>query len=219
MLAIGLDVRRAADYTALTVVENHIVRLEQNDENGVPQYQRCMDVRHLQRYPLNTPYSKIRDEMSNLIKTPQVMAMPWRLIVDATGVGRPVVDMLREANLNPCPMTITAGNAENYNEETNYWNVSKKILVSNLQVLLGNEDIRFADDLPMRDVVINELLAFRMKMTAKGNDTYEAWREKDHDDLVLAVAIACWYLERFGKKKPKKEKQSRRPSLATAKYM
>ena len=26
-----------------------------------------------------------------------------------------------------------------------------------------------------------------------GNDTCQAWREGDHDDLVLAVAVACWY--------------------------
>ena len=26
-----------------------------------------------------------------------------------------------------------------------------------------------------------------------GHDSYEAWRERDHDDLVLAVAFASWY--------------------------
>ncbi len=29
------------------------------------------------------------------------------------------------------------------------------------------------------------------------HDSYEAWREGDHDDLVLAVAMACWAGERF----------------------
>jgi hypothetical protein len=24
-------------------------------------------------------------------------------------------------------------------------------------------------------------------------DSYSAWREQDHDDLVLAVALACWW--------------------------
>ena len=27
-------------------------------------------------------------------------------------------------------------------------------------------------------------------------DTYEAWREGDHDDLVLAAAIGIWWAER-----------------------
>ena len=30
------------------------------------------------------------------------------------------------------------------------------------------------------------------------HDTYGAWREGVHDDLVLATALACWYAERIG---------------------
>ena len=28
-----------------------------------------------------------------------------------------------------------------------------------------------------------------------GHDSYEAWREKDHDDLVLATSLAVWMRE------------------------
>jgi hypothetical protein len=37
-----------------------------------------------------------------------------------------------------------------------------------------------------------ELAAFRVKITLAGNETFEAWRERDHDDLVLAVAMALY---------------------------
>ena len=37
-----------------------------------------------------------------------------------------------------------------------------------------------------------ELLNFRVKITAAANETFGAWREGEHDDLVLAVALACW---------------------------
>jgi hypothetical protein len=30
------------------------------------------------------------------------------------------------------------------------------------------------------------------------HDSYVAWREGAHDDLVPAVAMACWYRERYG---------------------
>jgi hypothetical protein len=36
---------------------------------------------------------------------------------------------------------------------------------------------------------------------ATGLDSYEAWREEDHDDLVLAVAMACWCGERYPEKR------------------
>src|SRR5918994_323586 len=42
-----------------------------------------------------------------------------------------------------------------------------------------------------------ELLTFRRKVSlATGHDTYEHWRESDHDDLVLACALACWWARR-----------------------
>jgi hypothetical protein len=47
-------------------------------------------------------------------------------------------------------------------------------------------------------VLAQELRAFRVKVTAAGNETFESWREPDHDDLVLAVALAVWWGESVG---------------------
>jgi hypothetical protein len=34
---------------------------------------------------------------------------------------------------------------------------------------------------------------FRRKIDLRtAHDSYEHWREGDHDDLVLAVCLACW---------------------------
>ena len=38
---------------------------------------------------------------------------------------------------------------------------------------------------------MGELQAFRVTLTARGRDTYAA-RSGEHDDLVLAVALAVW---------------------------
>jgi hypothetical protein len=32
----------------------------------------------------------------------------------------------------------------------------------------------------------------RVKVTLSGREQYGVWREGQHDDLVLAVALACW---------------------------
>jgi hypothetical protein len=39
---------------------------------------------------------------------------------------------------------------------------------------------------------------FKAKITASANETFEAWREGQHDDLVLAVALAVWGGENLG---------------------
>jgi hypothetical protein len=33
----------------------------------------------------------------------------------------------------------------------------------------------------------------RVRTTASGHEQYGAWREGQHDDLVLAIALACWW--------------------------
>jgi len=61
-------------------------------------------------------------------------------------------------------------------------------------MLLGERTLKIADGVPFQDVLLKELDAFRVKVNiATGHDSYEAWRERDHDDLVLAIAFASWY--------------------------
>ncbi len=60
-------------------------------------------------------------------------------------------------------------------------------------MLLQNQRLKIAEGLPLADILTRELLAFRVKINlSTGHDSYEAWRERDHDDLVLAVALACY---------------------------
>jgi hypothetical protein len=202
MFVIGLDIGQAADYSAVCVVENVIERLEENDDRGMPQYKRFMDVRHAQRFPLQTSYPAVVESVDKLNQTPQLGGKA-RYVVDATGVGRPIIDMMRKEKMKPFPVVITSGLKESYSEDDGYWHVPKRVLISNLQLLFGSNVLRFADTLQYQDIIKKELLNFRMKISTKGNDSYEAWREADHDDLVLSVAIAAWYLGKFGQSKPK----------------
>lgn len=47
-------------------------------------------------------------------------------------------------------------------------------------------------ELPLADTLAKELETFRVKVTPDRNEVFETWREKDHDDLVLALAMAAW---------------------------
>ena len=40
--------------------------------------------------------------------------------------------------------------------------------------------------------LVEELLPFRVQITLTDHDTYEPWRERAHDDLVLALSVAVW---------------------------
>jgi hypothetical protein len=36
----------------------------------------------------------------------------------------------------------------------------------------------------------------RVKVTAGGREQFGGWREGEHDDMVLAVALACWGMKK-----------------------
>jgi len=77
------------------------------------------------------------------------------------------------------------------------YRVPKRDLVSTLQVLFQAGRLKVAGDLPEARTLTEELLNFKVTINAKtAHDSYESWREGIHDDLVLAVALACWHAEK-----------------------
>jgi hypothetical protein len=79
-----------------------------------------------------------------------------------TGVGRPVVDMMRKENLDPVPITITGG--DQATPDNRGWRVPKRDLVGVMQVLLQNGRFKVANALPLASVLTQELLRFRVKI-------------------------------------------------------
>lgn len=195
----GLDLGQANDWTALCV--NQLVRRAdgQFDHQG----------RHLERwqgerYPvvvravgervaaLKGPRYNHRPSYLPPIPRPRVV-----LVVDYTGVGRPVVDMLEEARFecDLIPVTITAGMSVTRSEDGGDYRVPKRILASTLQVLLQTERFKVQRSLDLAATLQAEMKNFRVKINLLGHESYGAgddWREGNHDDLVLAAALACW---------------------------
>src|SRR5205823_1868829 len=130
--------------------------------------------------------------VAGLLERPELRGQTER-VIDATGVGRPVVDMIRQAGLHPVPITITGGDQVTVEDG---WRVPKRDLVSIVQVTLQCERLKFAEGLPAISTLVQELLAFRVKISEAGHDSYGAWREGAHDDYVLALACALWWAER-----------------------
>ena len=61
--------------------------------------------------------------------------------------------------------------------------------------------------LPLRGVLVEEMRNFKVKInTSTAHDIYEAWREGDHDDLVLAVALPLWTAETFLKPRARRRR-------------
>jgi hypothetical protein len=152
-------------------------------------------VRHLQRFPPGTPYPEIAAVLARRFGEEPLTNSS--LAVDITGVGRPVVDLLRKAGIRATlrPITVTGGHGA-AQDTLGGWLVPRKELVSTMQVLLQERRLKVAQSLPEAATLSQELLNFKAKPSTAPLDSFEAWRENPHDDLVLAVAIAAWVGER-----------------------
>jgi hypothetical protein len=151
-------------------------------------------IRHLERFQLGTRYPEIvRSVRSLLHAEPFRTRMRYtRLLVDRTGVGRGVVDSFYEHGVRPISVTIHGGSRVGV--EPGGFRVPKRDLVASVQVPLQNGSLKIAPELALADTLKKELLGFSVKVDPRtAHDSYEHWRENDHDDLVLATAMACWY--------------------------
>jgi hypothetical protein len=185
----GLDLGQLADFSALCVAE-----CSEQSEGG--KHVRRYAVRHLQRWPLRTSYTDIVEDVVRMFAMPPLTSSS--LIVDATGVGVGVMDFLRKARpaARLIPVTISGG-AHAARRESGCWSVPKRELAGVLGILLGTRRLQVSPALPLAQVLAREMSTFKVKVNiSTGGESFEAWRERDHDDLVLATALACWYSER-----------------------
>ena len=178
-----------------------------------PQRASHYDLVHLERVPLGTPYTELPGKLRAIedgvrrrwvelvwersARVAYADEAPVVTVVDQTGVGRAVTDLLREAGIDPVAVTITGGD-QVVRVAAKEFRTPKRDLAGVVQVLLQTRRLRWAASLPEAATLKGELEGFKAKISLSGHDSYgagEDWRQNRHDDLVLAVALGCWYGE------------------------
>ncbi len=176
---VGLDLGQTTDFTALAVLEQARVGTDPA----------VYDVRELRRWHLGTAYTRIVEDVLELLARPELIAPT--LVLDASGVGRAVSDMLRHrVQCHFVPMTITSGMTAN-RAENGDWRVPKVDIVGVLQALLGQRRLNIVRTLREANLLAKELRNFQTKILPSAYETFAA-REGEHDDMCLAVGCAAW---------------------------
>jgi hypothetical protein len=69
----------------------------------------------------------------------------------------------------------------------------KRDLISSAQVLFQTKRLVIAGAMPDTTALISELQNYQVKIDpVTAHDSYSAWREGIHDDLVFSVCLAAW---------------------------
>ena len=147
-----------------------------------------MTVRLIHRPRLGVSYPAIVEQVASIMGELPPLPKPPMLVLDATGLGGPVVQLARQRGLRPIGLTITAGN--NATLTGNAWSAPKALLISETRIALEQRRLVVAN-FPGREILEREMLAFSAKLSASGRASFEA-AGGEHDDTVLSVAMAVF---------------------------
>lgn len=168
-------------------VRSRTYKMEDYKHNDVGMYQVGVDLAKANDYTVITPFDLTtfracpQDSFNQIdysLQKAKIEAAFYRynkpvIVMDSTGVGRPIVDDLLNKGMNISPFMFT------YN--------SRNELLINLQILLEQNTIKIPDD----PALIEELEAAVWDITAQGRTRITVPDDK-HDDRLMSLALAVW---------------------------
>ena len=212
-VCVGIDVGQIRDNTAIAVAEvcqvptgkyrfgREFLKPAYVDEHLIfhaavdaePVMTSEYTIRHIRRLPLGTSYPAVAMHIADMLCNTMFLHREVRVLIDVTGVGRPVYDdlkgeiKLREATKHVQLKPITFSHGEKYNRSTGV--LAKAFLVSRLQSLLQGGRVHGPDTAEMK-ATIEELRVYEIRVTDDGKDSYGG-KIGAHDDLATCLALAC----------------------------
>jgi hypothetical protein len=181
-VTIGIDIGQKHDPTAIAV-------MEQEERLVEGRYEDHYLGRHIERLPLSTSYTAIATRLAGIVgNVAKRGASVAAVFVDATGVGKPVVDVLNDAGVQVTAVYFTHGDRRTVNEDRSV-TLGKAYLVSHLKVLMQTHRIHLTHSAEM-EAMQTELLDYEIRVNEHANDTYGAFTVGTHDDLVTALGLA-----------------------------
>lgn len=154
----GVDFAKANDYTAVIVL----------DATEIP-----AKVVHAVRWHTNNWLSNV-DRVETIARQfPGV-----KIVCDATGVGAPLYELLKQRRLNVDGYSMTA--------------LGKQDLISTLKITMeeGRIALPTEDKMPAIHDVVEELMYFQYSISSDGKIKLVS-KKGYHDDFVIALALAC----------------------------
>ncbi|MGV8123970.1 MAG: hypothetical protein AB2L14_29825 [Candidatus Xenobiia bacterium LiM19] len=180
MFIISCDLAKTFDYSAISVLEKT---------------SSLYHLRSLNRMHKGTPYTVTAGQLRGMVSEPslQCNGYPPVLVIDGTGVGSAVEDILKAWRLPLISVKIHGG--MNVIRKPGEIRVPKKDLILTLLSVFNNERLQIAQAVPEGQDFINELQRFKVKINPRTRRaTFTG--QGAHDDIVLSVAMGIYIGEK-----------------------
>jgi hypothetical protein len=202
MTIVAVDLGKIKDYATINILEDRLIQrptTRQPMARTIPVFDvpsmltRVYDLIELGEMR-GVSYPDVASRISRVCTHPKI-SQPYILVVDATGVGIAVCDLLRGPPYYLSPVGITISGGHTVTESEWGYNVPKPFIVETMEVLMETERFKIAEDLEHLQDFKDQILDFT-KLPQKGQ-SFGAEHDEIHDDFVMGTAIGLWYAERI----------------------
>jgi len=173
-IILGWDVAQTTDSSIIAVVEY---------DGNPPMYW----VRRIVKLQKGMPY----DAQVREVRTLFFEYHDPRLIIDRTGVGLPICDMIVAGGLQPVQVSLTSGDLVS-KPEPGKVNLPKKDMVASITKVIQERRLKVVPGCENAALFRTELKNFQLKVSASGQNTYNA-APGQHDDTITAIGLCLWY--------------------------
>ncbi len=177
---VGVDLGLRHDPTAVAVLRREVRRTgRRNPVNWEDELETVMTLEEVRKVELLTPYAEVGRMLDGLLRALPAEARKV-VVVDATGAGDPVVEMLRAERLEATlqPVVLTGG--ERVSRLPHAATVPRRALLENLRRMLEVGLFTMKPGLRGLEELTREV-------TSLGAEGY-----RGHDDMAFALALAAW---------------------------
>lgn len=184
----GLDIGRRQDPAAIAILErcHDVTGVRRDPVTFEPGPGLRFILRHVEAFPLGTHYFELVRRVRKLIaESGQFAHASKTLVVDASGVGAPIVEAFWAAHLgcSLIPITITATGHPHPDPHGGYL-VPRRDLISNLRILMERGLLKIPRAIHAKEALIEELIHLKDHQGSH------------HDDLAISVTLAAWQATR-----------------------
>lgn len=195
---IGLDLGKKRDYSAIAVVEQCVWTTGEKDPiTFAPKLQRHTVLRHIEQVKLKTKYKDVVARVKEMLLSEALRNEGVVFAFDATGVGEAVFEMVegmmrevwaqRQAWVNLAAVTITSSGKTHWKQYEAY--VPKNTLMDEVLVRVERQELVMDAARPW----VKELMREMQNMQQIRGENGTRWVSAgQHDDLVMALALAVW---------------------------
>ena len=180
---LGLDLGRKQDHSALVIIERSQRAMNTRYLDAYTKWEELLSVRYAKQWRLGTAYGDVAKEVAAIYKKVEALGRSV-LVFDQTGVGDAVYEMIRE-HLRGSSVEGVVITQE-----------LKRDLYAALETNLEQCKLKIPEDCHSSRELKQELLTVEIRRVGYGYK-YGAFEKDAHDDLVMALALACWR-ERIG---------------------